>query len=82
MSVKRQVKFNLPARPPLRNYREGTKRHRLIQLLTRPEGATFDEIQEEIGWTYKVAYENVKLLNDYVGFGLSEDDLGRIRIVD
>lgn len=78
--TKRKTVFNFPPRPPVRAYRQNTKRAALIALLNRPQGATFDEIMSGIGWAYKVAYENVKLLNDYVGFGLSEDDSGRIRI--
>jgi hypothetical protein len=81
MEVQRKVRFNKPARPPIRNYRKGSKRGKLIGLLSRPEGATFNEIMEEIGWEYKVAYENVVLVNTYTGYGLSEGDDGRIRIV-
>jgi len=80
MTQKRKITFNFPPRPPMRKYRQKTKRAKLIALLNRPQGATFDEIQEDIGWTYRVAFDNVKLLNDYVGFGLSEGEDGRIRI--
>jgi len=72
-------KFNVEPRPGgVNRYRLGTKRHKLIEALTK--GATFEECMAATGWDYKVCYENIGLLNTYVGFGLREDENRVIRV--
>lgn len=79
--VVRRVRFNFEFYGRVRNYRQNTKRSLLIGVLSRPEGATFAECQDTTGWNYKVCYENIVLLHTYVGFGISEDGDGRIRLI-
>lgn len=72
--------FNLPPGPKIKNHRPGTKRAKVIELLQRPEGASMEEIQEATGWNPAQAFQGVSLINSYVGYGLREDDQGRIYI--
>lgn len=62
--------------------RPGTKKALLIDLLSRPEGATFEECREATGWQgYKQLYESIHVLNAVLGYGLTEGEDGRIRLV-
>ena len=65
--------------------RGGTKRAEVVRLLKRANGAKFSEVQEATGWVTKDAYEGIRLINTYSGFGLWADAAGdddyRIRIV-
>lgn len=79
--VRRKKRMSYPPMGEVKNHRAGTKRARVIQMLSRKRGATFAEIQDEIGWDYATAYEGVKLLHTYLGYGLEEDDQGRIRLL-
>lgn len=80
MTIDRRTIFNLEPRPPVRNFRPGTKRAHLIEMLNRPAGATVEEVMEEIGWDQNNAVLQIKLVNEYVGYGLRESKKGRIRI--
>lgn len=72
-------KWNLPFTGRVHRYRSGTKRARLILMLM--DGATFEECRDALGWSDKIAAENLSLLHTYVGFGLREDDDGRIYLL-
>lgn len=63
-----------PARDEVREYRKGTKRAKVIEMLRRPEGATFSAIKEACGWNDTQAYEGIKLVHGYVGYGIREKD--------
>lgn len=76
---RKRKKYNLPAGNVLRNFRKGSQRAKIIDMLL--EGATFEEIQATFNLSYKNAYQNIRLLNTCVGFGLKEDENGVIRIV-
>lgn len=78
---KRRKRMNFPVKSEIKNHREGTKRAMLIEMLSRKNGADFEELMEATGWDYKTCYEGVKLLHSYVGYGLREDENGRIRLI-
>lgn len=76
----RRKVFNLAPRVRIKPHREGTKREAAIKLLSRANGGTFEEVQEACHWDYRTTYEGIKLLHVHCGYGLREDDKGRIRL--
>jgi hypothetical protein len=72
-------RFDWPPRGEVKKHRVGTKRAKALALLLRPEGATLEEVQETCGWDAANAYEGIKLLHGYLGYGVREDEQGRIR---
>lgn len=72
--------FNLPPAETQKQLRPGTKRKRTFDLLSRPGGATVEEVREATGWNHDQALEGIKLLNIYSGYGLREDDEGRVGV--
>lgn len=79
-SINRRVRFSASAKAEIKGHRQGTKRATLIKLLGRDKGASMAECEAATGWDYKTCYEGIKLLNTYTGYGLSEDEEGRIRL--
>lgn len=79
---KRRTKFDFEPYDEIVEPREGSKRAAVARLLRRKNGATVQEIMDEIGWTYATTYECLKLLHTTNGFGMSEDEKGRIRLVE
>lgn len=75
---RRQKKFNYPLRK-VRRIRPGCMRSRLADLLE--VGATFEECQQFFGWDYKTCYEQIYRLHYFNGYGLREDEDGKIRLV-
>lgn len=73
--------FDYPADAKVQGHREGTKRAKVIELLGRPEGATLEEVQKAVGWDAKTAYDGVRLLHTYLGYGLKTSAEGRIHLV-
>jgi hypothetical protein len=78
---RRTKRFNLPCRFEPRRVNSGTKRARIVELLSREEGATFEECQKAGDWDYRQTYENIRLLHRYCGFGLREGEDRRIHLV-
>lgn len=74
--------FSFAPKRSIRDHMPNTKRARIIDLLRRPEGASFNEIQRATGWNRKDAYEGVRLVHYFVGYGLETDAKGRIRLVE
>lgn len=67
----------------IKSVKEGSKRHKLLQLLKSEGGATFEECMAETGWNRKDCYEGIRLLHYYVGYGLNMDETtGKIWIVE
>lgn len=75
----RRGAFDLKPANTIKGHREGTKRAKIIALLSK--GATVDECMKATGWDRKTALEGIRLLNSYVGYGLKEDDKGVIKLV-
>lgn len=79
----RQMTFRLPPKgKTFLPHREGTNRAKLIQLLSRQNGATFEECREACDWDKKTTYEGIRLLNALLGYGLfhKTQKNGEIRI--
>lgn len=62
------------AKPP----KEGSKRFAVLQLLLKPKGATFEEVQDASGWKRTDAYEGIRLLHFANGYRLWQTEDGRI----
>ena len=77
----RGMRFVFPLGDEIKPVREGTNRAKLVELLSRPEGASFEECQKATGWSKKDCYEGIRLLHYYVGYGLRQDDEKRIYLV-
>lgn len=77
----RAKRIDWSAKPTIKPHRPGTKRACVIGLLKRPEGATWEEVMQATGWDRRTAYEGVKLVHSYLGYGIREDGEGRMRIV-
>lgn len=70
--------FEFPAKKEQRAHRPGTKRAQVLEKLLSKEGATFVEIQTLTKWEDRTAYEGVRLLHSYLGYGLRESATGQI----
>lgn len=69
----RAMIFNFPVgKDGIKKHRENTKRATAIGLLL--EGATFEAVQKATGWNRKDAYEGIRLLHYYVGYGIKTDE--------
>lgn len=78
---RRGFRFVFPKKDEIKSCREGTKRAQVVALLSRPEGATLEEIMAETGWSQKDAYEGTRLVHFYLGYGMKQDENGRVRLV-
>lgn len=78
---KRRKGFCYPVKEKIFPYRPGTKRAALIDILSRPGGATFEECAEKVHFdSARLLQEQIYLLHTYVGFGILEDVEGRISL--
>lgn len=86
----RGMRFVFPVGDEIKPVRENTNRHKLLKLLQRKNGATFEEclkatwgdrtdMTDEI--KVKATYEGIRLLHYYSGYGLRQDEKGRIHAV-
>lgn len=57
--------------------REGSKRHVVLKLLEA--GTTVEEVMVEIDSTRRYAIEHIRLLAKVHGYGLTQDEDGRVR---
>ena len=69
----RGMRFVFPTEKEIKPVREGSKRHMALELLSRPEGATFEQVMKKTGWDRKDCYEGVRLLHYYSGYGMSHN---------
>lgn len=77
----RRQRFAADPAKEIKPPREGTKRHMLVGLLSRANGASEDEIMEKLGLKSPVRVrEALTLLNSQHGYGYNEDDKGRIHL--
>lgn len=78
----RRKLFNLPVRAHAKPHREGTKRAIIIDMLGRPNGASFEEVQAACGWDQRTTYEGIKLVHVHLGYGMEETaESGKIRLI-
>lgn len=59
--------------------RPGTKRAKLLELMLKPNGATFEELVSKSGFDRKNTSEAIRLINAQVGYIVKEDNNGRIK---
>lgn len=78
---RRGFRFVFPKKDEIKECRAGTKRAQVVELLSRPDGATLEEIMAETGWSQKDAYEGTRLVHFYLGYGMKQDENGRVRLV-
>lgn len=78
---RRGFRFVFPKKDEIKTARAGSKRAQVVELLSRPEGATLAEIMEATGWSEKDAYEGTRLVHFYLGYGMKQDENGRVRLV-
>lgn len=87
---KRGMRFVFPKTDEVKKTREGTNRAKLIELLSREKGASFEECmaatwgpRKDMSEEQKVTttYEGIRLLHYYVGYGMRQDEAGRIYLV-
>lgn len=64
----------------IKEHKPNTKRAKVIELCSAPGGATFEQIMAATEWDERTAYEGIRLLNGWVGYGLRESGDGRITI--
>jgi hypothetical protein len=69
--------FLLPLGKEVKAARPGSKRAKALELMRQSKGASFEEIQRECGWERKDAYEGIRLVHYWLGYGLVTVD-GRI----
>lgn len=69
----RGMRFVFPVEREIKPVREGSKRYKLMQLLSTEEGATFEQAMKHTGWSRKDCYEGIRLLHYYSGYGMSHD---------
>ena len=77
---KRGMRFVFPAESEIKEAREGTARAAALALLKRPEGASFQEVMDATGWNEKQAYEGIRIIHYYLGWGMKQDAEGRITV--
>lgn len=77
----RAKSFNLPPKDEQRMAAPTTKRGKLIQMMRDRDGMTYAEVQTEIGWSAKDAYEGIRLCQVACGWALSQGGDGKIRLL-
>jgi hypothetical protein len=55
-----------------------SRRMNCLQMLLSKNGATLEEVMSIIGWTERQAYEGIRLCHYAHGYGLKQDDAGRV----
>jgi hypothetical protein len=70
------MSFRLAPKAETKTPRTNTKRAKVLDLISAPPGALFSTIQKACGWNLKDAYEGVRLLNVFCGFGLWHEEEG------
>lgn len=67
-----------------KEFRPGSKRERIHKMISRTNGATADEIADEMGWASKPALvrESLRLICSRNGRTIKEDEKGRIRALN
>jgi len=60
-----------------KDHKPNTKRAKVLEMLQ--QGATFEQVKEATGWNTKDAMEGIRLLHDFLGYGLKETADGIIK---
>lgn len=67
---KRGMRFVFPAEDTIKPIRPDSARGKALAVLSQSGGGTFAEVQAATGWNEKRAYEGIRLLHYYSGYGL------------
>ena len=78
---KEREKLSYPLQEPIKPHRPNTRRGKVIRLMRRQEGASFEELSEETGWSEKELRVTLKSIHMYLGHGITEDDNGRLHLI-
>jgi hypothetical protein len=70
----RGPRYVFAADDTIKPVKPNTARGKALELLLRPEGATQTEVEAVTGWNKKQAYEGIRLIHYYSGYGLRQDD--------
>lgn len=80
--VARKRRLTFPVKDFVKGHRPNTRRAQVIKMLSRDNGASVQQVMDAIpDWDYRTAFEGIKLIHGYTGYGLEEDDKGRIRLL-
>ena len=60
-------------RQPPKPVRPGTKRAKILGLMARARGATFEEIKRATRWDNKTAYEGIRLVRTFSGYPVTKE---------
>lgn len=83
---KRGMRFVFPAEDTIKPVRADSARGKALAVLSKDGGGTFAEVQKATGWSEKAAYEGIRLLHYYSGYGLGhagdaiDPDTTKIRV--
>lgn len=77
--------FNYPGTGFPKAHRPGTKRALVVELLTGPDGATFEEVQNAVAerfgtaaaWDDRTCTEGIRLISTDLGYRLTQDPASR-----
>lgn len=72
--------FNKVKKAEQKAPRPNTKRAKAYELMSRPQGATVQEVMAETGWDFNTARAGITCVWAVLGNGLRTDSEGRIRI--
>jgi len=72
----RHRKFELKPASTVKDHRKGTARALALTLLLK--GTTLDRVMKLTGWTHRQAVEGIRLINRQLGYGIKEDESGKI----
>lgn len=70
------MSFRLAPKGTVKSPRAGSKRAKVLGLISQPTGALFSTIQAACHWNLKDAYEGIRLLNVFCGYGLWHETEG------
>lgn len=70
--------FDFSPKASQKECKPGSKRATTLEML-KGDGATFDEVKAKIGWDERTAYEGIRLLHSYLGYGIRETAGGKIQ---
>lgn len=72
--------FSFEPKKEQKDHKPGTKRAAVVELLRSDKGATFEQIQQATGWDDRTAYEGIRLIHGYLGYGIRETAEGCIQL--
>jgi len=65
----------------IREHRPGTKRAKLVRMMSRKNGATRAQLRRATDWDDKTLRDGLRLVHVALGYGIKEDEKGRLRVV-